>query len=105
MADGDAPPSSRAHRAAADERHRATMSHGECVQPVGAIPQMTYVWGGVGVVLVLGLGLIVWGSMSGPGRSGDDVSARRSRQMQVGAVLVAVSLGALVIAYLTADWP
>ena len=66
---------------------------------------MTYVWGGVGVMLVLGLGLIVWGSMSGPGRSGDDVSARRSRQMQVGAVLVAVSLGALVIAYLTADWP
>ena len=105
MADGDAPPSSRGPRAAQDGWHRATMNHGECVQRVRAIPQMTFVWGGVGVMLVLGLGLIVWGSMSGPGRSGDDVSARRSLQMQVGAVLVAVSLGALVIAYLTADWP
>lgn len=81
------------------------MSHGERVQPDPAIPAMTYVWAGVGVMLVLGLGLIVWGSMSGPGRSGGDVTARRSLQMQVGGVLVAVSLGALVIAYLTADWP
>lgn len=66
---------------------------------------MTYLWVGVCVMLVLGIGLIVWGSMSGPGRSGRDVSARRASQMQVGAVLVGVSLCALVIAYLTADWP
>lgn len=106
LADGDAPPPSQGPRGGGRTNgRRATMSHGECVQPVRAIPEMTYVWGGVGLMLVLGLGLIVWGSMSGPGRSGDDVSARRSRQMQVGAVLVAVSLGALVIAYLTADWP
>ena len=64
---------------------------------------MTYLWVGVGVMLVLGIGLIVWGSMSGPGRSGRDVSARRGRQMQVGAVLVGVSLCPLVIAYLTAN--
>jgi hypothetical protein len=64
---------------------------------------MTYLWAGVGMMLVLGIGLIVWGSMSGPGRSGRDVSERRGRQMQVGAVLVGVSLCALVIAYLTAN--
>jgi len=66
---------------------------------------MTYVWFGVGVLLVVGLGMIVWASQSGPDRSGRDVSARRSRQTQIGALLVAVSLGALVIAYLTAAWP
>ena len=66
---------------------------------------MPYVWVGVGVMLVVGLGLIVGGSMSGPDRSGRDVGARRSRQMQVGAVLAGISLCVLVIAYLTADWP
>jgi hypothetical protein len=66
---------------------------------------MTYVWTGVGLLLVVGLGLIVWGAQSGPTRSGRDVSARRSTETQVGALLVALSLGALVIAYLTARWP
>lgn len=66
---------------------------------------MTLVWTGVGLLLVVGIGLIVWGSLSGPGRSGRDESRRRSIEMQVGAALVAVSLGALVIAYLTAPWP
>ena len=65
---------------------------------------MTYVWV-VGVLLVVGLGMIVWASQSGPGRSGQDLSARRSRETQVGALLVAVSLGVLVVAYLTASWP
>jgi hypothetical protein len=66
---------------------------------------MTYFWTGVGVLLMVGLGLILWGSLSGPGRSGRDVSARRSRELQAGAVLVGLSLTALVIAYLTARWP
>ena len=66
---------------------------------------MTYFWVGVGVLLVAGLGMIVWASQSGPGRSGQDLSARRSRETQVGALLVAVSLGVLVVAYLTAAWP
>ena len=68
---------------------------------------MTYFWTGVCVLLAVGVGLIVWGSLSGPGRSGRDVSARRTRESQVGAVLVGVSLGALVIAYFTATarWP
>jgi hypothetical protein len=66
---------------------------------------MTYFWGGAGVMLVLGIGLIVWGSLSGPGRSGRDVSGRRTTQTQVGAAMVAISLGALVIAYFTAHWP
>jgi hypothetical protein len=64
---------------------------------------MTYLWVAVVLVLVLGVGLIVWGSLSGPGRSGRDVSARRTAQTQVGAGLVAISLGVLVIAYLTAN--
>ena len=59
---------------------------------------MTYFWTGVGMVLVIGIGLIVWGSLSGPGRSGRDVSTRRSHEMQVGAVMVGLSLSALVIA-------
>ncbi|MGW5240090.1 hypothetical protein ACWEOW_14270 [Monashia sp. NPDC004114] len=66
---------------------------------------MTYFWTGICVLLVVGIGLIVWGSLSGPGRSGRDVSARRTRESQVGALFVVVSLGALVIAYLTARWP
>jgi hypothetical protein len=66
---------------------------------------MMYLWVLVGVVLLLGIGLIVWGSLSGPGRSGRDVSARRNIQTQVGAAMVAISLGVLVIAYLTAPWP
>jgi hypothetical protein len=66
---------------------------------------MTYFWTGIGLLLALGIGLIVWGSLSGPGRSGQDLSARRSLEMRVGAVLVGVSLTALVIAYLTAPWP
>ncbi|WP_020143674.1 hypothetical protein [Terracoccus sp. 273MFTsu3.1] len=66
---------------------------------------MTYFWVGIGVLLVVGLGMIVWASQSGPGRSGQDLSARRSRETQVGALLVAVSLGVLVVAYLTANWP
>ncbi|WP_323102224.1 hypothetical protein [Intrasporangium sp. YIM S08009] len=66
---------------------------------------MTYFWVGVGVVLVLGIGLIVWGSMTGPGQSGEDVSARRGRQAQVGAVLAGLALLVLVVAYLTAPWP
>jgi hypothetical protein len=66
---------------------------------------MMYLWVLVGVVLSLGIGLIVWGSLSGPGRSGRDVSARRTIQTQVGAAMVAISLGVLVIAYLTAPWP
>jgi hypothetical protein len=75
-------------------------------EPAGPLVQgWTYLWIGVGVMLVLGIGLIVWGSLSGPGPAGRDVSARRSSQMQVGAVLVGVSMCALVIAYLTADWP
>lgn len=61
---------------------------------------MAYFWAVVGVVLVLGVGLIVWGSLSGPGPSGQDLSARRTVQTQVGAVMVAISLGLLVIAYL-----
>jgi len=78
--------------------------HGEGVQR-GGDDRMTYFWSAVGVVLVLGIGLIVGGSLSGPARSGRDVSARRSVQMQVGAVMVGVSLCVLVIAYFTADWP
>ena len=39
---------------------------------------MTYFWVGVGVMLVLGIALIVWSSLSGPGRSGRNVSARRT---------------------------
>ncbi|WP_076261345.1 hypothetical protein [Intrasporangium flavum] len=66
---------------------------------------MTYFWVGVGLVLVVGIGLIVWGSMSGPGRSGEDVSARRSRQAQVGAGMAGLALLVLVVAYLTAPWP
>jgi hypothetical protein len=66
---------------------------------------MTYFWVGVGVMLVLGIGLVVWGSMSGPGRSGRDVSARRTVQTQVGAAMVAISLAVLVVAYFTASWP
>lgn len=66
---------------------------------------MTAVWVVVGAMLVVGLGLIVWGSQSAPGPSGRDLEAVRSRQMQVGAVLAGVSLAVLVIAYLTADWP
>ncbi len=67
---------------------------------------MTYFWVGVGLVLVLGIGLIVWGSMTGgPGPSGEDVSARRGHQAQVGAVLAGVALLVLVVAYLTAPWP
>ena len=66
---------------------------------------MTYFRVGVGVLLVVGLGMIVWASQSGPDPSGRDVSARRSRQTQIGALLVAVSLGVLVVAYLTAAWP
>ena len=66
---------------------------------------MTYFWLGVGVMLVLGIAHIVWSSLSGPGRSGRNVSARRTTQAQVGAVMVAVSLCVLVIAYLTAQWP
>ena len=64
---------------------------------------MTYFWVAVVLVLVLGVGLIVWGSLSGPGRSGRDASARRTVQTQIGAGLVAISLGVLVIAYLTAN--
>ncbi len=64
---------------------------------------MTYFWVADVLMLVLGVGLIVWGSLSGPGRSGRDVSARRTVQTQVGAGLVAISLGVLVIAYLTAN--
>lgn len=66
---------------------------------------MTYVWTVVGAMLVVGLGLIVWGSQSGRGPSGEDLQALRSRQMQVGAVLAGVALAVLVVAYLTADWP
>ena len=66
---------------------------------------MTVFWTVVGGLLLVGLGLIVWASQSGPGRSGQDVSARRSTETQVGALLVALSLGALVIAYFTAHWP
>ncbi|MFM6848967.1 MAG: hypothetical protein ACKOVB_07660 [Terrabacter sp.] len=66
---------------------------------------MTYFWTGVGVLLAFGLGLIIWGSLTGPDRAGQDVSTRRNREMQVGAVLVGVSLLVLVVAYLTADWP
>ena len=64
---------------------------------------VTYVWVVAGVMLVLGLGLIVGGSLSGPGRAGRDVSARRGRQMQIGAVLVGVALCPLVIAYLVTN--
>jgi cell division protein FtsW (lipid II flippase) len=64
---------------------------------------MTYFWAAVVVVLVLGVGLIVWGSLSGPGPSGRDVSARRAVQTQVGAVMVGLSLCVLVIAYLKAN--
>ncbi|GAA2165891.1 hypothetical protein FHX52_0917 [Humibacillus xanthopallidus] len=66
---------------------------------------MTYFWTGTVVVLLTGIGLIVWGSLSGPGRSGGDVAARRTLQTQIGALMVVVSLGVLVTAYLTADWP
>jgi hypothetical protein len=66
---------------------------------------MTFFWTGVGVLLVVGIGLIVWGSLPGPGRSGQDVSARRTTETQVGAWLVGVSLCALVVAYFTARWP
>lgn len=62
-------------------------------------------WTVIGALLVIGLGLIVWGSMSGPDPSGRDLSERRSTEMRVGAVLVSVSLLVLVVAYLTADWP
>ena len=51
------------------------------------------------------LGVMVGGCLWGPDGSGRDVGARRSRQMQVGAVLAGISLCVLVIAYLTADWP
>ncbi len=64
---------------------------------------MTYFWVAVVVVLVVGVGLIVWGSLSGPGPSGRDVSARRTVQTQVGAVMVGISLSVLVIAYLKAN--
>jgi hypothetical protein len=60
-------------------------------------------WVAVVLILLLGVGLIVWGTLSGPGRSGRDVSARRTVQTQVGAVLVAISLCVLVVAYLTAN--
>ena len=66
---------------------------------------MIYFWAGIGAMLVLGIGLIVGGSLSGPGRSGRDVSARRTLQTQVGAAMVALSLAALVTAYFTARWP
>ena len=66
---------------------------------------MTAFWFGVAAALVAGIGLVVWGSLSGPGASGRDVSARRAVQTQVGAALVVVSLGVLVYAYLTARWP
>ncbi len=66
---------------------------------------MTYLWVGVGCVLALGIGLIVWGSMTGPGSSGEDVSARRGRQAQIGALLAGLALVVLVVAYLTAPWP
>lgn len=66
---------------------------------------MTYFWAAVGVLLAVGLGLIIWGSLNGPDREGRDVSRQRNREMQVGAVLVGISLLVLVIAYLTADWP
>ncbi|GAA2740406.1 hypothetical protein GCM10009868_02480 [Terrabacter aerolatus] len=66
---------------------------------------MTAFWTVVGVLLAAGLGLIVWGSQSGSGPSGQDLSARRGTETRVGAVLVVVSLGALVIAYFTAHWP
>jgi len=66
---------------------------------------MTYFWAGIGAMLVLGLGLIVSGSLSGPGRAGRDVSARRTLQTYVGAAMVAISLAVLVIAYFTAHWP
>ncbi|HET7799866.1 MAG TPA: hypothetical protein VFL38_05560 [Humibacillus xanthopallidus] len=66
---------------------------------------MTYFWTGTVVVLLAGIGLIVWGSLSGPGRSGRDVAVRRTRQTQIGALMVVVSLTVLVAAYLTADWP
>ncbi|NUO34192.1 MAG: hypothetical protein HOU81_07785 [Hamadaea sp.] len=66
---------------------------------------MTYFWTAVGVLLAVGLGLIVWGSLTGPDQAGRDVSTRRNREMQIGAVLVGVSLLVLVVAYLTADWP
>ena len=66
---------------------------------------MTYFWAAVGVLLAVGLGLIIWGSLTGPDRERHDVSRQRNREMQVGAVLVGISLLVLVIAYLTADWP
>lgn len=66
---------------------------------------MTYFWTAVGVLLAVGIGLIIWGSLTGPDSAGRDVEARRSREMQIGAVLVGVSLLVLVVAYLTADWP
>ena len=66
---------------------------------------MTYFWTGTVIMLVAGIGLIVWGSLSGPARSGRDVTKRRTLQTQIGAVLVVLSLGVLVAAYLTADWP
>ena len=66
---------------------------------------MTFFWTAVGTLLAAGLGLIIWGSLTGPDRAGRDVSTQRNRQMQIGALLVGVSLLALVIAYLTADWP
>ncbi|GAA2486395.1 hypothetical protein GCM10009858_25390 [Terrabacter carboxydivorans] len=70
-----------------------------------ACARMTYFWVGIGAMLLLGLGLIVWASQSGPDRAGHDLNRRRTNQTRVGAVLVGVSLCALVIAYFTADWP
>lgn len=66
---------------------------------------MTFVWPALGVVLAVGIGLVAWGARPVSPPAEDATSRRRTVQTQVGAVLVVVSLGAFVVAYLTAPWP
>jgi hypothetical protein len=66
---------------------------------------MTFVWTALGVVLVVGIGLVAWGARPVSPPVEDATSRRRTVQTQVGAVLVVASLGAFVVAYLTAPWP
>lgn len=62
---------------------------------------MTYFWSGVVILLLVGIGLIVWAS-AGPGAEASSSGWRRYRA-QVGAVMVIASLAVLVFAYLTSN--
>ncbi len=62
---------------------------------------MTYFWSGVVILLLVGIGLVVWASAPGPAEASS--SGWRRYRAQVGAVMVIASLAVLVFAYLTSN--